>query len=80
VIEDGIVYASGITNRTAALNLKTGAKVWDQPIGSAHTPLVSGTAVFVVDLDDNLYAIDRKGGDVIWTTRLPVVRDKKRAT
>ncbi len=80
VIEDGIVYASGITNRTAALNLKTGAKVWDQPIGSAHTPLVSGNAVFVVDLDDNLYAIDRKGGDVIWTTRLPVVRDKKRAT
>jgi outer membrane protein assembly factor BamB len=80
VIEDGVVYASGITNRTAALNLKTGAKVWDQPIGSAHTPVVSGNAVFVVDLDDNLYAIDRKAGDVIWSSKLPVVRTKNRAT
>lgn len=80
VIEDGVVYASGITNRTAALNLKTGAKIWDQPIGSAHTPVVSGNALFVVDLDDNLYAIDRKSGEVIWSTKLPVIRTKNKAT
>ena len=80
VIEDGVVYASGIGNRTAALNLKTGAKIWDAAIGSAHTPAVAGNAVFVIDLDDNLFAIDRKNGDIIWTAKMPVVRAKKRAT
>lgn len=80
VIEDGVVYASGIGNRTAALNLKTGAKIWDAAIGSAHTPAVAGNAVFVIDLDDNLFAIDRKNGDIIWTAKMPVVRSKKRAT
>jgi outer membrane protein assembly factor BamB len=62
------------------LNLKTGAKIWDVQIGSAHTPAVAGNAVFIVDLDDNLYAIDRKAGDIIWTAKLPVVRAKRRAT
>jgi outer membrane protein assembly factor BamB len=80
VIEDGVVYASGIGNRTAALNLKTGAKVWDVAIGSAHTPAVAGNAVFIIDLDDNLYALDRKSGETIWTAKMPVVRAKKRAT
>ena len=80
VIDDGVVYASGIGNRTGAFNLKTGAKIWDVPIGSAHTPAVAGNAVFIVDLDDNLYAIDRKSGDIIWTAKMPVVRAKKRAT
>jgi len=80
VIDDGVVYASGIGNRTGAFNLKTGAKIWDVAIGSAHTPAVAGNAVFVVDLDDNLYALDRKNGDIIWTAKMPVVRAKKRAT
>jgi outer membrane protein assembly factor BamB len=80
VIDDGIVYASGIGNRTAAFNLKTGLKVWDVTIGSAHTPAVAGNAVFIVDLDDNLYALDRKTGEVIWTAKMPVVRAKRRAT
>lgn len=80
VIEDGVVYATGVGSRTAAIQLKTGARLWEQSIGSAHTPVVSGNAVFVVDLDDNLIAIDRKSGEVLWTSRLPVTREKKRRT
>jgi outer membrane protein assembly factor BamB len=80
VIDDGVVYASGIGNRTGAFNLKTGAKIWDVAIGSAHTPAVAGNAVFVIDLDDTLYAIDRKSGEIIWNAKMPVVRAKKRAT
>ena len=80
VIEDGIVYATGVGNRTAALQLKTGQRVWDVQVGSAHTPAVAGSAVFIVDLDDTLMAIDRKSGEAVWSTKLPVVRAKKRST
>ncbi len=80
VVDDGVVYASGVGNRTAAFQLKTGAQLWEVPVGSAYTPAVAGNAVFVVDLDDNLMAIDRKTGEVIWTSKLPVTRAKHRAT
>ncbi len=80
VVEDGVVYATGVGSRTVAIQLKTGQRLWDQTIGSAHTPAVAGSAVFVVDLDDNLIAIDRKAGDVLWTNKLPVARTKKTRT
>lgn len=80
VIDGGVVYATGVGSRTAALDLKSGARLWEQPIGSAHTPVVAGNAVFVVDLDDNLIAIDRKSGEVLWSNKLPVTRTKKKRT
>ncbi|MDR3494617.1 MAG: PQQ-binding-like beta-propeller repeat protein [Ancalomicrobiaceae bacterium] len=80
VIDDGVVYATGIGSRTAAFNLKTGLKLWDIGVGSAHTPAVAGNAVFIVDLDDNLLAIDRKSGETVWSSHLPVNRTKHKAT
>ncbi|MBP0651937.1 PQQ-binding-like beta-propeller repeat protein, partial [Mycobacterium tuberculosis] len=47
VVEDGVVYVTGVGSRTAAFALKSGQKLWDQPIGAAHSPAVAGNAVFV---------------------------------
>jgi len=80
VVADGVVYATGVGSRTVALNLKTGARLWDIAFGSAHTPAVAGNALFLVDLDDNLTAVDRKSGEVLWATHLPVTKTKKKRT
>ncbi|WP_181705506.1 PQQ-binding-like beta-propeller repeat protein [Chthonobacter rhizosphaerae] len=80
VINDGVVYATGISGRVIAVRLATGEEIWAKDIGSAHMPVVSGGAVFLVDLDDRLVALDRSSGDVLWATQLPVVRDKKTRT
>jgi outer membrane protein assembly factor BamB len=40
-------------------------------------PAVSGNAVFLIDLSDNLVALDRTTGAVFWQSALPVVRKKK---
>jgi len=80
VIADGTVYATGVGSRTVALNLKSGARLWDVPFGSAHTPVAAGNALFLVDLDDNLTALDRRTGEVLWATHLPVTKTKKKRT
>lgn len=80
VVADGVVYATGVGSRTVAVELKTGRRLWDIPFGSAHTPTVSGNAVFLVDLDNNLTALDRRTGNVLWATKLPVVKQKKKRT
>ncbi len=77
VIYDGIVYATGVSGRTIAVRLSDGERLWEQNIGSASTPAVSGNAIFIVDLEDNLVALDRTSGTVFWRTELPVVRKKR---
>lgn len=77
VISDGVVFASGVGGRTIAVRLSNGERLWEQSIGSASTPAVSGNAVFIIDLQDNLVAMDRSSGAIFWKAALPVVRKKK---
>jgi outer membrane protein assembly factor BamB len=77
VIYEGVVYATGVSGRTIAVSLNDGERLWEQSIGSASTPAVSGNAIFIVDLEDNMVALDRATGEVFWRTALPVVRKRK---
>lgn len=77
VIYDGVVYATGISGRTIAVRLSDGERIWEQNIGSSSTPAISGDAMFLVDLEDNMVAINRASGKVFWRTALPVIRKKR---
>ncbi|MGQ7794099.1 outer membrane protein assembly factor BamB family protein [Faunimonas sp. B44] len=77
VIHDGVVYATGVAGRTIAIRLANGERLWEQNVGSATTPAVAGDAVFLVDLADNMVALDRRTGRVAWRTALPAVREKR---
>lgn len=77
VIVDGVVYATGIAGRTIAVKLSNGDRLWEQNVGSAYTPIVSGNAIFLVDLEDNVIALERSTGKTFWRVALPVVRKKK---
>ncbi|HEX2256422.1 MAG TPA: PQQ-binding-like beta-propeller repeat protein, partial [Afifellaceae bacterium] len=77
VVHDGVVYATGVAGRTIAVRLSDGERLWEENIGSASTPVVSGNALFMIDLQDNLLALDRSTGKVFWRTPLPSVRKKR---
>jgi outer membrane protein assembly factor BamB len=77
VIYEGVVYATGISGRTIAVRLSDGSRIWEQNVGSATTPAVSGNAVFLVDLEDHMVALDRASGDIFWRSELPVVRKRR---
>lgn len=76
VIADGTVYAAGVSGRMIAIKLTGGLPIWDKQIASAFTPAISGNAVFVVTLANELMALDRSTGKVIWSLRLPSEKDE----
>lgn len=80
VIDNGIVYATGVAGRTIAVSLDNGTKVWERNIGSAHTPVVSGSSVFMVDLANRMVALDRATGETLWMTELPKPKKKRDET
>ena len=77
VIYEGVVYATGVSGRTIAVSLENGERLWEENLGSSSTPAISGNAIFIIDLQDNIAALDRATGKAFWRTALPVLRKKK---
>ena len=78
VVSDGVAYLASVGGRVAAIRVRDGERVWDRSIGSIHAPVVSGNTVFVLDLDDNVVALNRKTGKIRWSSQLPSIREKRK--
>ena len=71
VIDRGRVFAVSHSGRMAAIDLRTGDRVWEQEIGSSHSPWVAGDYVFVLANDNELVCLTRDEGKVRWVRQLP---------
>jgi outer membrane protein assembly factor BamB len=61
----------------AAIDLRTGDRVWEQQIGSSHGPWVIGEFVYVLASDNNLVCLMRADGKVRWTRQLQRYEDEE---
>lgn len=74
---DDIVYAGSGSGVLAAIDTRDGQRVWDQAMTIRGTPYIVGDYLFVVTMQDMLYAIHRADGKVRWTLQLPTFEDTK---
>ncbi len=70
VINDGRVYAISHSGRSIALAERTGNRLWDADVGGINTPAVTGNVLYTVTLRNELVAMDRQSGGIIWTKQL----------
>lgn len=75
VIDKGIVYATSFGGRLVAIDERTGSRVWDRQIGSARTPWLSGSRLFVLTTENELVSVDVKTGNISWVRQLPRFED-----
>ena len=75
VVDQGRVYAISHSGRIAAIDERTGDRVWEADIGGVFTPIVSGDAVFVLSNDTQLVALARDSGRVMWVHDLQKFQD-----
>lgn len=78
VIDRGTVFAIGHGGRMAAIDLRSGARIWEQNIGSVNTPWLAGDHLFVTTLDSEVAAVRRRDGRVQWVTQLEQFTDPQR--
>lgn len=78
VIYQGTVFAISNSGRMVALGLHSGARLWEQRIGSIQAPWISGDNVFVVTSDAELACLDRTDGRVRWVRQLPRYENEKK--
>jgi outer membrane protein assembly factor BamB len=71
VIDRDRVYALSYGGMMAAIDLRSGRRLWDASIGGLERPWVAGDNVYVVTVDRDLIALERDSGRIYWATRLP---------
>lgn len=75
VIDRGQVFAVSYSGRMAAIDLRTGQRVWEQDVGGLTTPAIVGDWVFVTTSDSQVVALTRNSGRVRWMSQLAQYED-----
>jgi outer membrane protein assembly factor BamB len=70
VVLDGIVYAASHSGILAAIDQRTGQRIWARGLASTQTPWVAGDTLYVVSVDGELTALEKSSGQAFWVTQL----------
>ncbi len=76
VISGGAAYAASHSGILAAIDLRTGQRIWARSFASTQTPWVAGDVLYAVSTDGELAAFDRRTGNVYWVVQLRRYRDE----
>ena len=77
VIDRGIVYIVGNSNRTVAVDLRTGTRLWEVAAGGRNGAWVAGNFIYVVTRNSEVICLTRRGGRVRWISQLPRYEDEE---
>ncbi len=77
VIDRGRVYAVSNSDTFAAIDLRSGRRVWDREIGSTQTPWVAGDFVYLLTNSSELVCFDAKRGKIRWVTPMQQWRNEE---
>jgi outer membrane protein assembly factor BamB len=76
VIDGGAVYAASHSGVLAAIDLRSGQRIWARNFASTQTPWTAGDVLYAVSVDGELAAFDRRTGNVYWVSQLRRYRDE----
>src|SRR6516164_421176 len=78
VLDRGGVFAASHSGRIAAIDLRSGERVWEQEFGSAHSPWIVGDYVYLLSNENELVCLTRSDGKIRWVYQLPSYQNEKR--
>ncbi len=78
VIFDRTVYAISHSGLLAAVDMRSGTRIWARQVGGINMPWLAGDNLFVVTNDGQVSALSRHDGRVRWVRDLPRYRKEKK--
>ncbi|MBT3372213.1 MAG: PQQ-binding-like beta-propeller repeat protein [Rhodospirillaceae bacterium] len=77
VIDRDLVLAVSFSGRVAAIDLRSGRRLWDRDIAGMETPWVAGDFIFLVTTQAEVVCLARKSGRIRWVAQLPRYEDEE---
>lgn len=78
ILGGGLVFAASQSGVFAAIDGRTGNRVWQQPIGTIQAPALTGEYLFIVGVDAELACIKAGTGQVVWVKDLEKFTNTKK--
>lgn len=75
IIDDDKVFAVGYNAPLIAVDIRTGAKIWQKEIAASSQPWLAGRFLFVLTTEGDLLAINKDDGKIVWNTIVPYAND-----
>ena len=75
VTDGSLVYAVSHSGRMVAIDLRTGARVWERNVGGVRTPWIAGDWLFVQSNESQILCLSRRDGRVRWVMQLEQFED-----
>ena len=75
VIANGVVYAASQSGRLAAIDIKSGDRLWTRNLGGRNAPAIAGNALFFVTTNGDAMALALDTGETIWAQPLGAYED-----
>ena len=72
VIAGSVVFAAGNNGLLAAIDVRTGNRIWQRDLTVINQPWVAGDYLFIVAENSDLVAIEAKSGRIVWSTKIPL--------
>jgi outer membrane protein assembly factor BamB len=76
-IENGTVYAASHSGISAAIDARSGTRIWTDVFGSRLGPVICGDYIFVVGANGQVAALNKLDGKAIWVRQLDEYRNMK---
>lgn len=70
IVDRGKVYVMGHADTLAALDLRSGRRLWEREIGGMQSPWIAGEYLFTLTYNNEAVALDSKTGRILWVTQL----------
>lgn len=75
ILADGRAIVGSSSGRMAAIDMRTGGRVWEGDFGGRDTPWYAGKFLFVVSREGELVCAHTSDGRVRWVRNLPRYKD-----
>jgi outer membrane protein assembly factor BamB len=76
-IQDGVVYAASHSGVLAAIDARSGARIWETVFGSRLGPVIGGEFLFIVGTGGKVACFSKIDGKVVWVRDLPEFRNER---
>jgi len=77
VVDRGRVYAAGNSDVFAAIDLRSGRRLWDKDVGATHTPWIAGDYLYLLTNTQLVACFEARTGHVRWTHQLKAWEDEE---
>lgn len=76
ILDRGMIITMSFGGKLAAIDERSGARIWSREIGGAQTPWIAGNILFVLSSDNELIALNVLNGAIFWIAQLKQFEDE----